>query len=311
MKSLISLLCLSLLLALANPADAARRFGGGSSMGKQSNKVSQREATPPANAPAATPAVATPRPAAPPPTAAAPRRPWGAMLGGLAAGLGLAWLAHSLGFGEVFGHALTALALGLLALMLLGFFLRWRRGPAPAASPFAFQGAAPLAPTPHSLRQYSEDAVGNDASARPWERSSLALAGAARPPDTPWGVPADFDTEGFLTAAKGHFMRMQQAWSRADLTALRDMLTDEMLAEVRTQVQASAPPSPPAEVLGLQAHLLGIETQSDGYMASVEFSGLNRDDPSAGLTPFREVWNLTKPLNGAQGWLVAGVQALQ
>jgi len=46
-------------------------------------------------------------------------------------------------------------------------------------------------------------------------------------------------------------------------------------------------------------------------MASVEFSGLIREEPSAGPTPFREVWNMTKPKNGSSGWLVAGVQALQ
>jgi predicted lipid-binding transport protein (Tim44 family) len=46
-------------------------------------------------------------------------------------------------------------------------------------------------------------------------------------------------------------------------------------------------------------------------MASVEFSGMIREEPSAGPSPFREVWNMTKPRDGATGWLVAGVQALQ
>jgi predicted lipid-binding transport protein (Tim44 family) len=46
-------------------------------------------------------------------------------------------------------------------------------------------------------------------------------------------------------------------------------------------------------------------------MASVEFSGMIREEPSAGPSPFREVWNMTKPKAGTSGWLVAGVQALQ
>ena len=74
-------------------AQAARRLGGGKSMGQQSSNVTQREAT---RSPAAVPQKLAPAPAAPAPVAAAPRRPWGAMLGGLAAGLGLAWLASSL-----------------------------------------------------------------------------------------------------------------------------------------------------------------------------------------------------------------------
>jgi predicted lipid-binding transport protein (Tim44 family) len=56
---------------------------------------------------------------------------------------------------------------------------------------------------------------------------------------------------------------------------------------------------------------LGIEDVGNHYMASVEFSGLIREEPSSGPTPFREVWNMTKPKDGSLGWLVAGVQALQ
>ena len=64
-------------------------------------------------------------------------------------------------------------------------------------------------------------------------------------------------------------------------------------------------------MLSLDAKLLGIEELEDAYMASVEFSGMIREDQSAGPSPFREVWNMTKPKNGSAGWLVAGVQALQ
>jgi len=47
------------------------------------------------------------------------------------------------------------------------------------------------------------------------------------------------------------------------------------------------------------------------YLASVEFSGMIRENPSTGPAPFREVWNMSKPKDGSAGWLVAGVQALQ
>ena len=61
----------------------------------------------------------------------------------------------------------------------------------------------------------------------------------------------------------------------------------------------------------LEAQLLGIEELSGAYMASVEFSGMIREEASASPSPFREVWNMTKPSSGRGGWLVAGVQALQ
>jgi predicted lipid-binding transport protein (Tim44 family) len=61
----------------------------------------------------------------------------------------------------------------------------------------------------------------------------------------------------------------------------------------------------------IEAQLLGIEEVGDDYMVSVEFSGMIREEASAGPNPFREVWNMTKSKNGQSGWLVAGVQALQ
>jgi len=93
------------------------------------------------------------------------------------------------------------------------------------------------------------------------------------------------------------------------------MMTDAMLAEIKTQLaereaQNSGAPNK-TEVVMLEAQLLGIEDLGEGYMASVEFSGMIREEPSAGPSPFREVWNMTRPKAGQVGWLVAGVQALQ
>ena len=130
-----------------------------------------------------------------------------------------------------------------------------------------------------------------------------------------WGVPADFDTEGFLSAAKRNFVTLQAAWDRSDISTLRSMMTDGMLDEIRTQLtereaHRGAQPNH-TDVVMIEAQLLGIEDLGDGYMASVEFSGMIREEPSAGPSPFREVWNMTKPKAGGSGWLVAGVQALQ
>ena len=72
-----------------------------------------------------------------------------------------------------------------------------------------------------------------------------------------------------------------------------------------------APAGARTEVVMLEAQLLGIEETAVDYLASVEFSGMIREEPSSGPAPFREVWNMVKPKNGSAGWLVAGVQALQ
>jgi predicted lipid-binding transport protein (Tim44 family) len=92
------------------------------------------------------------------------------------------------------------------------------------------------------------------------------------------------------------------------------MMTDSMLAEIKTQLAERETHTGVApnhtDVVMIDARLLGIEELADEYMASVEFSGMIREEPSAGPSPFREVWNMTKPKSGG-GWLVAGVQALQ
>jgi predicted lipid-binding transport protein (Tim44 family) len=210
-------------------------------------------------------------------------------------------------------------------MMLFGFFMRKRQTSAAAAqnSRFAFQGAG-NAPLP-AAQSYRPENVGNDASARPFERSNLtpidagagggSMIGSALMGSQTWGVPAGFDSEGFLRAAKANFITLQAAWDRSDIPSLRAMMTDSMLGEIRTQLAereahtGTAPNS--TEVVMIEAHLLGIEELDDEYMASVEFSGMIREEPSAGPSPFREVWNMTKPKSGNSGWLVAGVQALQ
>ncbi|VTU18392.1 Tim44 domain-containing protein [Variovorax sp. RA8] len=347
MKSLLSVLLVCALAVGSMDADA-RRLGGGKSFGKQSGNVTQREATPTAPAAPGTPAqsnvnsaAAKPATAAP---AAAPKRPWGAMLGGLAAGLGLAWLANSLGLGAAFGNILLIALLVLAAVVVWRIFAaRSRANGAQRSGGFAFQGAGGPA-NPASPVQYSPNNVGNDASARPWERNTAAFDASSAQPEhvadrggssmagaaaasggsligsalsgaQSWGIPAGFDTDGFLAAAKRNFVTLQDAWDRADIGTLRSMMTDGMVGEIRQQLgereNHTGGQANKTEVVMLDAKLLGIEELPDAYLASVEFSGMIREDLSSGPSPFREVWNMTRPTSGSSGWLVAGVQALQ
>jgi predicted lipid-binding transport protein (Tim44 family) len=227
---------------------------------------------------------------------------------------------------------------GLLALgvmMAIGWFMRKRAAGQAAngaqnATPFAYGGAGAgggNVPSPQALpTPYRPENVGNDASARPWERSSGmpldagrqssgSLIGSGLTGSQSWGVPADFDTAGFLNAAKANFVTLQAAWDKSDINALRVMMTDSMLQEIQTQLNErevhTGGPVNHTEVVMIEASLLGIEDLGNDYMASVEFSGMIKEDPSSGASSFREVWNMTKPKSGSTGWLVAGVQALQ
>lgn len=324
MKFWAALLACMLTLATVD-AEAARRVGGGQSIGQQSGNVSQRQAAASPAAPAPASAQAQSAAAKPAAAPAAPRGPWGTMVGALVTGLGLAWLAQALGLGAEFAQFLLFALLALVLMAVAGAVLRARRSrPAAVGGAYALQGAGPSAELAATPRQYSPDKVGNDASARPWEQQGAAFD-AARPQGlrigsavggaAHWHIPAGFDAAGFVEAAKRNFVLLQDAWDRADIATLRSMMTDEMVAEVRSQLaaregQRNAPPHK-TEVVMLEAQLLGIEERGEGYLASIEFSGMIREEPSAGPGPFREVWNMSKPRDGSRGWLVAGVQAMQ
>jgi predicted lipid-binding transport protein (Tim44 family) len=329
---------LSVLVALAIGLSAAqaqaKRMGGGKSMGQQSSQVSKREAAP--AQPAAPAQQAAPSAANKPasPAAQAPaKKPWGAMLGGLAAGLGLAWLASSLGLGEAFGQFMLIALLALVAMVVIGMIMRSRANKAAHGGPggpggLAYQGAGHSPQSPAQPTAYSPDKVGNDASARPWETQpsrfdggnasttgGASIIGSGLMGSQAWGVPAGFDAQGFVEAAKRNFVSLQDAWDRSDIASLRAMMTDAMLQEIQAQLTERETHRSGAvnktEVLKLDAALLGIEELPEVYMASVEFNGVIREEADAAPTSFREVWNMTKPRHGGGGWLVAGVQALQ
>jgi len=261
--------------------------------------------------------------------AAVPKTGLGTAISGVAAGLGLAWLASTLGFGDT---AASLLLMALIAGAVLAAVGLLRRRRVAGTSGLVYQaagsgnhsGSGDTQLDPITPLGYNSKNVGNDASARPWEQHPAMPEQAADPMTNPvfgstpsWGVPDGFDTVGFLKASKANFVSLQAAWDRSDIAALRAMMTDGMLEQIkvqlaeREQIQGEAETANQTDVVMLEARLLGLEEIGPGYLASVEFSGLIREDASAGPNPFREVWNITRAKSGPGGWLVAGVQALQ
>ena len=274
MKKLITILLVSV-LAFASISAEAKRMGGGKNTGQQSSNVSKKQAAPPAQA---TPPVAAP----------APRAPWGAMLGGLAAGLGLAWLASSLGMGEAFGNIMMALLIGAVVLGAIGWFMRKRM----------------MANSPNLAYQTPQAGSVVDQSTRFQGGSMIGSALAT----TTWTIPAGFDVAGFESAAKQNFTLLQGAWDRADITTLSNMMTDVMLKEIQQQLASrDATQEYRTAVISLAVKLLGIEETDVNYIASVEFIGTIQDTVGAEAEAFEEVWNMTKS-KSAGGWLLAGIQ---
>ena len=284
MKNLIAILLISALTFASISAQAGKRMGGGKSVGQQNSNVTKKQA-PAQN----TPPVTAPTQNTPPVTAPAPGRPWGAMLGGLAAGLGLAWLASSLGMGEAFGNIMMALLIGAVVLGVIGWLMRKRM--MTSNDNLAYQGpqADPQATQPPRFHGGS-------------------IIGSALTTPATWTIPAGFDVVGFESAAKQNFTLLQAAWDRADTAILGNMMTDTMLKEIKEQLeQRDANELHRTAVISLEARLLGIEETEANYIASVELTGVIQETVGEQAEPFDEVWNMTKS-KSAGGWVLAGIQ---
>jgi len=294
------------LAVIAADAEAARRFGGGKSFGRQSQNV-ERQAQPPARDSAA-PAQQGTQQAGPTGQPQPAGNRWMGPLAGLAAGLGIAALLSAFGLSGAFANMLGSLLIVALLVFAALFVWRMLRGPSPqtAAQRRLEPGlAAPSAGT--SRIDYGSTAAPGSVAA------TLGSAGATPAASSlsaePWGVPADFDVEGFLRNAKVHFIRLQAAWDAHNLDDIREFTTPEVFAEIRMQLSED-PATAHTDVVSLDARLLGIEETDSEYIASVRFNGSIREGQSV-AEPLSEVWNLSKPKRGNRGWLLAGVQQLQ
>ena len=307
MKRVMTMLAAVLTATLLVAADAdAKRLGGGRSFGAPRDTVTQRQAAPAATpAPTATPspagptAAAAPRPAATPaPAAPAVQQPgwkrWIGPVAGIAAGLGIAALMSHMGLSEGFGNFLVILLFIVAAVVILRLLFRKKQPEGMQYRGTELAGAG---------------AAGNTPPAPPlFGGASASAAPVAAPEAKPY--PAGFEAEPFLRQAKINFAQLQKAYDDADSSTLRDVMTPEMFTEVSKDLAARGAHHP-TEIVTLNAQIVEVVTDSDAHWASVRFTGLLREDNAPTPTPFDEVWNLTKPLSGNTGWLLAGIQQMQ
>ncbi len=298
----------------------ARRAGGGSSVGRQSSNVPQQRqpTTPPPPATNTAGATAAPAAAGAATAGAAGAAAksgasrWLGPIAGIAAGLGIAALLSSMGLSGAFAEFLSSALLIAVVVFAVMFIIRRLRGAAPRpATQGAFGGANNAPGEPQQQPMWRETLKPATPAAAPIAAVAAAEPVAAMPKagdDNNWFVPGDFDTPNFLKQAKDQFVRIQAVWDSGSTDRLRDYLTDDLITELKPQLTERGAAPNKTEVVLLNAELLGIETVSDGHLASVRFSGMLREAPGAEAFRFEEVWNLFKPANG--GWLLAGIQQI-
>ena len=291
----ISTLLVASLFALglaALDADAARRFGGGSSLGKQRPAPTQMKEAPAAS-PAAPAQAAAPKTATPATPAAQPG--FMSRFGGLIAGLGIgALLASAFGGGlGGFGGFLMLLLVAGIAFVAIRALMSRRA--TVAAGPVQFAGA------------------GAGSANAPGTRPALNIGGGASAaveahPPAPAAIPG-FEAEPFLRVAKTSFIRLQAANDARDLDDIRDFTTPEMFAEIAMQVGDRGEAPQKTEVVTLNASLVEAVVEGDYAIASVRFTGLIREAANANPEPFDEVWHVRQDQRERKAtWLIAGIQ---
>ena len=315
---LSTLIALSAFSMVATNADA-KRLGGGGSVGHQSTNVSRQAAPAPSS-----PSAGVSRPSAPAAApagvpAAKPASPWRGMLGGALLGLGAGALLSHLGLGGamggMFGSILMIALLALAAMFIFRMFKRKNETMTPATA-YGGNNNGNLntieaeAPYARSSTPEIGSALPSGSGSGSGFGSTAAMAPAAAANAGTWTIPADFDVPAFLRNAKTYFIRLQAAWDKADLNDIREFTTTEMFAEFRLELQERGASANITDVVKLDAEMLGVENLNNEYLASVKFTGLIKEDPAADATPFAEVWNLSKPVNGQGGWVLAGIQQL-
>lgn len=293
MKNLLAItLALLTLTLLAMPLAEANRLGGGANLGKQYS-------SPPASAStqqARSGNIPTNRAIA---AAQAPRvtgaNRWLGPLAGLAAG----GLLASLFFGDAF-TGLQVMDFLLMAALVVGVIMllrKLRRGtahtPVPATAPPGRLGSGQV------TRAYAR------------QPHQAAPAGMIPAPNhaTDIQAPIWFDPHTFTSRAKIHFLRLQAAWDKADFGDIRDYTTPELFAELQRERQSLGSGQQSTEVVTLNVCLTGLRREDNHLVASLEFSGLIREDPQGPANHFREIWHIHHAWISPDGdWFIAGIQ---
>lgn len=292
----VSLFAVFFMVALPLHEAEAKRMGGGKSYGMQRDAPMKRDAEPRQN-----------QAQTPPAGQAAGGRSWMGPIAGIAAGLGLAALFSHLGLGEEMANFLLLALLGLAAFMLIRWFMR-RNQPAQPAMQYASQGAGQGSPpAPVRYQAPAAPSAPMTGSVRAPMPGSVAAVMGGMSNDHASSLPPDFDVAGFTRQAKVNFVRLQASNDAGNLDDIRAFTTPEMYAEIKLDVVERRGATQRTEVVMLDVDVLEAVEEGDRQIVSVRFHGMLRENSEQAMA-FDETWHLIRPVDGSQGWLIAGIQ---
>ncbi|SDR73356.1 Predicted lipid-binding transport protein, Tim44 family [Halopseudomonas xinjiangensis] len=284
MRWLLPFFTVFLMLGVAIPEAEARRMGGGKSFGSapmhRSQPAQQRQQQQQRDERAAQQQQRSQT------VANSGARRWLGPLAGIAAGGLLAAMLFGDGFEGI--QLFDILMFALIAFILFKLFSRrsaaaHQRHPVPA-------GHAPAG-----------------AWQREAEPETAPASSAAGNHHVETRVPAWFDAERFLRGAEEHFFTLQRHWRDGDEAGMAEYMSPELLREMLATRRAE-PPTANGFVEQLQVRLDGIEEENGRAIATVGFTGLDRDTPEDSGQWFDESWRLERDAGENQPWVITGIR---
>ncbi len=267
--SLFMALCIGLTLSLdAN----AKRFGGGKSFGSAPSHQS-RQAQPQTQR---TDAAQAGRQQ---PSAAS--RGLG-MLGALAAGGLLAALFMGGGFEGI--NFMDILIFAIIGFLLFRFLAARRRQQQPAVA-----GHAPMQ--------------------REMPQQSIFGGSASNVTPAPViNAPSWFNEQNFVSAAREHFLSLQQHWDANEMDKIAEFVTPQLLDFLKRERAELGEGYQSTYIDDLQIQLDGVDDQADKTIATLTFIGVSKTSRFDQGEPFSESWRMERVQGENQPWLVAGIR---
>ncbi|MEW6461008.1 MAG: Tim44 domain-containing protein [Pseudomonadota bacterium] len=275
--SIFMALCISLTFSLDVHA---KRFGGGKSFGSapshQTRQAPQQTQAAPNQAGRQTPAAAS----------GASR--WLGPLAGLAAGGLLASMFMGDGFEGI--QFMDILIFGLIAFLLFRFLAARRRQQQPAMAGHG-HGNAPM------QREM------------PAQQSIFGGSSAARAAAAPViNAPAWFNEQNFVSAAREHFLSLQQHWDANEMDKIGEFVTPQLLEFLKRERAEIGDAYQSTYIDDLQIQLDGVDDQADKTVATLTFVGVSKNSRFDQGEPFSESWRMERAQGENQPWLVAGIR---
>lgn len=152
----------------------------------------------------------------------------------------------------------------------------------------------------HAPHQYVSAVTNNTPNSNPIISSAVASGGTVTSAN-----PPNFNKDNFLRESKTSFVRLQAAYDMKNLTDLQSFTTNEVFSEISMQLNERGEAENKTIVTKIDADLIGISQEPNGFVASVRFTGMISEDNHP-AEPFNEIWHFEQSNNGK--WLVAGIE---